>query len=340
MDILKKNKSIFFLFLVMMCVTKPISANINYRFEKDTSVKIWITAEPLDEDTAENVAKYYFDNDSIFKEFWINDVLFVYEPIIYNELPDSIWIKLIDKSKEEKFQLTWYGAVNSPYGPRWGRMHHGIDFHLRTGDSVVSAFDGIVRYAEFNKGGYGNCVIVRHLNGLETLYGHLSKIDVVIDQFVKAGELLGLGGSTGRSDGPHLHFETRFKDFSFDPFKYINKESRQLNTDSFLILKSSLINYRYPSDAKNKTNVMADEKGIKDVTKKYGEGNKSKYPKPLKKKKNTTTNNSRAVYHTVKKGESISTIAKKYGLTWVKLRQLNNLPQNVILQPGKKLRVK
>ena len=85
---------------------------------------------------------------------------------------------------------------------------------------------------------------------------------------------------------------------------------------------------------------MADEKGIKDPVKKYAEGNKSKFTAPKKKKKTTTTNNKKAVYHTVKKGESISTIAKKYGLTWVQLRKLNNLPQNVILQPGKKLRVK
>lgn len=300
----------------------------------DTS-KYWIASQGLEEDSAEVIASYYLENDSIFKEYWINDVLFVYEPVLYNSLPDSIWIRLIDSTKNEKFQLTWYGAVNSPYGPRWERMHHGIDFHLKTGDTVVSAFDGIVRYAEFNNGGYGNCVIVRHMNGLETLYGHLNKIEVVADQFIKAGELIGLGGTTGRSEGPHLHFETRYKDFSFDPFSYINKDTRKLINDSLLILKSSLINYRYPTDAKNKTNVMADDKGIKDPSKKYAEGRKSKYPAPKKKKYN-----GKPVYHTVKKGESISTIAKKYKLTWVKLRSLNQLPQKVILQPGKKLRVK
>jgi LysM repeat protein len=85
---------------------------------------------------------------------------------------------------------------------------------------------------------------------------------------------------------------------------------------------------------------MADDKGIKDPAQKYSEGNKSKSTPPKKKKKTTTTKNGKAVYHTVKKGESVSTIARKYGLTWVKLRKLNNLPQNVVLQPGKKLRVK
>lgn len=324
-------------FGLMLCLNNTYAND--FRSDVDTS-KYWISAQSLEEDTAALISTYHLENDSIFTEFWINDVLFVYEPIAYKDLPDSIWIKLVDKSKDEKFQLTWYGAVNSPYGPRWGRMHHGIDFHLKTGDTVVSAFDGIVRYAEFNKGGYGNCVIVRHLNGLETLYGHLSKIEVVADQFVKAGELLGLGGSTGRSDGPHLHFETRYKDFSFDPFRYISKETKSLTSDSLLLIKSNLINYRYPSDAKNKTNVMADEKGVKDPVKKYSEGNKSKYPTPKKKLKAKPQKNGKAVYHTVKKGESISTIARKYGLTWVKLRQLNNLKKDVILQPGKKLRVK
>lgn len=339
MNLIKKVRWIFILLFTFILNDSFVFAN-NHNFKIDTLSKKWIASQSLEEDSADLIASNFLENDTIFKEYWINDVLFVYEPVIYKTLPDSIWIKLVDKSKDEKFQLTWYGAVNSPYGPRWGRMHHGVDFHLKTGDTVVSAFDGIVRYAEFNKGGYGNCVIVRHLNGLETLYGHLSKIEVVVDQYVKAGELLGLGGSTGRSDGPHLHFETRYKDFSFDPFRYIDKESKTLTSDSLLILKSSLLSYRYPSDAKNKTNVMADDKGIKDPVKKYGEGNKSKYAAPKKKKKTTITKNSKAVYHTVKKGESISTIAKKYGITWVKLRKLNNLPQNVVLQPGKKLRVK
>jgi murein DD-endopeptidase MepM/ murein hydrolase activator NlpD len=340
MNVIKKLRWIFI--LVFSFILNESFALSNSRNLIDTSSKQWITSQSLEEDSSDLIASYFLENDSIFKEYWINDVLFVYEPVLYNTLPDSIRIKLVDKSKDEKFQLTWYGAVNSPYGPRWGRMHHGIDFHLKTGDSVVSAFDGIVRYAEFNKGGYGNCVIVRHLNGLETLYGHLSKIDVVVDQYVKAGELLGLGGSTGRSDGPHLHFETRYKDYSFDPFRYIDKESKTLTSDSLLILKSSLISYRYPSDAKNKTNVMADEKGIKDPAKKYGEGNKSKYTPPIKKKKKNNTKNGAPVYHIVKSGQVLSTIARKYKTTVDKIRKLNKLnpKKDNTLQIGQKLRVK
>ena len=84
----------------------------------------------------------------------------------------------------ELSKLTWYGKLNSKYGPRWGRMHKGLDLYLRTGDTVVAAFNGVVRYAQFNSGGYGNCVVVRHTNGLETIYGHLSKINVSVNNFV------------------------------------------------------------------------------------------------------------------------------------------------------------
>lgn len=286
-------------------------------------------------DTTDPVVQYYLDSSDVFKEYWINDILFVYEDLSYKDLSDTILISLVDRTKDEKFKLTWYGGLNSPYGPRWGRMHHGIDLHLRTGDSVFSAFDGIVRYAEFNNGGYGNCVIVRHLNGLETLYGHLSKIEVSANQFVKAGELLGLGGTTGRSDGPHLHFETRFKDFSFDPFRYVEKQTNELIGDTLVLIKKNLISYRYPTDAKNKTNVMADDKGIKNPEKKYAPGNKSKYPSPKKKPVKT-----KIVYHVVKQGETISSIARKYKTTWVALRKLNGLKQNSILSLGQKLRIK
>jgi murein DD-endopeptidase MepM/ murein hydrolase activator NlpD len=288
----------------------------------------------LAKDSVRPTVEYYLDSTEIFGEFWINDMLFVYEDFNYTSLPDTIKIRLIDLENDEGFQMPRNGSLNSPYGPRWGRIHHGLDLSLRTGDSVFSAFDGIVRYAEFNNGGYGNCVIVRHFNGLETLYAHLSKIKVSANQMVQAGDLVGLGGSTGRSDGPHLHFETRYKDFSFDPYSYIDKNTNTLISDSLILLKAKLINYRYPTDAKNKTNVLADEKGVKDPIKKYSAGNKSKYPSPQKKAVKT-----KQVYHVVKKGESISTIARKYKTTWVQIRKLNKLKSD-LLQPGKKLRVK
>jgi LysM repeat protein len=326
---MKNHILIFFACILFSCLYASPSLNIN---QLDALSK---GHDKIASDTSDRLLQYHLDSNEVFTEYWINDVLFVYEDLKFSELPDSVVFNLVNPEKDEKFKLTWYGALNSPYGPRWGRMHHGLDLHLRTGDPVYSAFDGIVRYAQFNSGGYGNCVIVRHFNGLETLYGHLSKIEVSANQMVKAGELIGLGGSTGRSQGPHLHFETRYRDFSFDSFRYIDKESKELISDTFVLYKKNLINHRYPSDAKNKVEVMEDDKGIKDPAKKYAAGNKSKYPSPPKKIIKT-----KAVYHTVKKGESIASIARKYKTTWVNLRKINGLKQNAILQPGQKLRVK
>jgi len=304
-------------------------------YSTDTLGKSWQSIQKEKTDSASKLVQNHLDNNPIFQEYWINDVLFVYENFSKSQLEDTIVLTLLDSTKNEKFQLTWYGALNSPYGPRWGRMHRGVDFHLQTGDTVVSAFDGIVRYADFNSGGYGNCVIVRHFNGLETLYGHLSNIEVAANEMVKAGQLVGLGGSTGRSDGPHLHFETRYKDFSFDPYTFIDKETNELNTNQLVLLKQSIGNTRYPGDTKNAINVK-DYAGESKATKgSYSAGTKSKTTAPKKKKIKA-----KSVYYTVKKGDSIASIAKKYRLTWMQLRKINGFSQNVILKPGQKIRVK
>lgn len=109
------------------------------------------------------------------------------------------------------------GHVSSGYKIRWGTWHKGNDYEAKKGDVVSCAFDGVVRYASYNSGGYGNLVIVRHYNGLETYYAHLSEINVKPNQKVNSGDRLGLIGSTGHSTGPHLHFETRILENSFDP---------------------------------------------------------------------------------------------------------------------------
>ena len=175
-----------------------------YSFKKN-----WTTTKPLESDSASAISEKLLSENPIFLEYWDNTQVFTYENLTYSDLPLKIEIPLV--KNEEKFQITWYGNLNFKYGLRWGRMHRGLDLFLRTGDSVVSAFNGVVRYAKFNSSGFGNCVVVRHLNGLETVYGHLSKISVSENQYVQAGELVGLGGTTGRSNGPHLHFEIRDK---------------------------------------------------------------------------------------------------------------------------------
>ena len=148
-------------------------------------------------------------------------------------LPDEINLKLASDSADFCFPVR--NCKTSNYGWRWNRGHHGVDIRLNTGDPVRSAFRGVVRIAA-RMGGYGNCVVIRHPNGLETLYGHLSKINVQPNQPVAAGDIIGLGGSTGNSTGPHLHFECRFLYQTFDPewildFNTFSLRTRRLHLD-------------------------------------------------------------------------------------------------------------
>lgn len=142
------------------------------------------------------------------------------------------------------FPLPIHYRVTSEFGFRRARFHYGIDLKLNTGDSVISAFDGMVRIAKFQKGGYGRYVVVRHNNGLETVYGHLSKILVKEGQTVKAGELLGEGGNTGRSTGPHLHFEIRYLGQAINPRDMVDFADDKLccHNDSLSLTK---VNFEY-----------------------------------------------------------------------------------------------
>lgn len=150
-------------------------------------------------------------------------------------LPDEINLLLIRDSADFCFPAK--GVKSSPYGWRWHRGHHGVDIALRTGEPIYAAFGGTVRIAS-RMGGYGNCVVIRHSNGLETLYGHLSKIHVHANQQVEAGEVIGLGGNTGNSTGPHLHFECRFLYQTFDPEWILDFKSQTLRTRRLHLDKS------------------------------------------------------------------------------------------------------
>lgn len=130
------------------------------------------------------------------------------------------------------------GHVTSPFGPRRGRMHYGLDLKLQTGDPVTCAFPGVVRISKYNKT-FGHVVVVRHHNGLETLYAHLSKRLVQAGQMVAAGDTLGKGGNTGRSYGSHLHFEVRFLDQPIDPSLIFDVEQGQLKAKHFEIHKGT-----------------------------------------------------------------------------------------------------
>lgn len=153
---------------------------------------------------------------------------------------DTVQIKLYDSFFGSNWNIPLKDTkINSEFGFRRYRWHHGTDLQLKTGDPVFNTFDGIVRMKSYDRNGYGYYVLVRHRNGLETLYGHLSKIIVEIGQEVRAGEILGLGGSTGRSTGPHLHFEIRYQGLSINPTEIFDFDIGRVKGDVYTITSSS-----------------------------------------------------------------------------------------------------
>jgi len=141
---------------------------------------------------------------------------------------------LVDHTNDCGFEMPSKGIITSLYGYRDGRMHNGVDIALHTGDEVYSAFRGMVRVAK-RFGSFGNVVVVRHYNGFETVYAHLSKISVKPGDMVDPGQVLGKGGNTGRSRGAHLHFEVRFKGHPVNPRYFIDLEAKKLLSESVIV---------------------------------------------------------------------------------------------------------
>ena len=188
--------------------------------------------------------------------------------------------------------------INSEYGIRRRWMHRGIDLDLNIGDTVRAAFSGKVRIKNFERGGYGNYLVIRHPNGLETVYGHLSGFLVGENQIVLAGQPIGLGGSTGRSTGPHLHFETRFLGEAFNPHEIIDFNNGTPRRDFYVIRKSTF---------RRNVNIY-------------------------------TSTSERIVYHRVRRGESVAMIARKYRISVAELCRLNGLRRKSRLRVGQALR--
>lgn len=187
--------------------------------------------------------------DSLTKAYggdWSNEVLFFFnKDFDPSKMEDSIKMVLQD-NEGHCFYMPRQGILSSNFGWRRWKFHYGVDIDLNKGDTVRCAFDGVVRISKLGWG-YGNVIVVRHLNGLETLYGHLSASSVVPNQPVKAGEMLGLGGSTGRSTGPHLHFEIRYQGTPLNPNSFIDFTNGTVWKDTTYISKKS---FRYVSDIK------------------------------------------------------------------------------------------
>lgn len=151
---------------------------------------------------------------------------------------DTVKIVLVDSSRNQFYVHPYIGYVTSNFGKRQTWMwHYGVDIKLNKGDTVRAAFDGIVRAVINDRYGYGRAVVIRHCWGLETIYGHLSKTNVNPYQKLRAGDVIGLGGNTGRSSGSHLHFEMRYYGEPFDPNIIIDFENFSLKMDTLRLFK-------------------------------------------------------------------------------------------------------
>ncbi len=216
------------------------------------------------------------------------------------------------------FVLPFKGAVTSEFGWRHKRPHYGTDIDLETGDKVVAAFDGMVRIAKLNRS-YGNVVIIRHNNGLETVYAHLSKILVEAGQRIEAGQELGLGGNTGHSFGSHLHFEMRYLGQAIDAEDFVNFENGSLKKNDIVISKTDVIN-KYDLRAlhnrhqKDLSYAHSSNKKIK------GKGKKSKAYK-------------------IRKGDTLDKIARRNHTTVKALCKKNGIKRGKKLKAGQKIKV-
>lgn len=255
----------------------------------------------------------------IYTEGWDSQLVNCYRNV---DVPRS---KVIDVSN---FSMPSPGYVTSPYGyrRRFRRMHKGIDLKAQVGDTVRAAFDGKVRLTKFERRGYGYYIVMRHPNELETVYGHLSKFLVKPDQIVKAGDPIALAGNTGRSFGAHLHFETRFMGYAINPAAIFDFANQTVHTDSYTFDKNTYQNARNFDPAANRDYAAKYQKAYKSAVKADASKSKSK-------------SKSARVYK-VRKGDSLSRIAARNGVTVKQLCSLNGLKTSSKLQPGQKLKIK
>jgi murein DD-endopeptidase MepM/ murein hydrolase activator NlpD len=246
-------------------------------------------------------------DELLYKNIW-NSTQIKYPANTLPPKEDTLKIALIGKH-ESSYVHPVKGPIISKFGFRSGRMHTGTDVKLKSGDTVRCAFDGKVRLAK-RFSGYGNLVLVRHTNGLETVYAHLKSISVKLDESIKAGDVIGLGGRTGRATCDHLHFETRLFGEPFDSNKYIDFENYSLRNDFVYYANKQL---------------EIDPKSFK--------------LKPEASKTQLASKAAPGTKHVIRKGDNLWSIARTYKTSVNKICALNNITAQHTLKIGKTLRV-
>lgn len=244
---------------------------------------------------------------------WNNDNIFPYHYDL-TKMPQQVEF-LLTHGVDADFSPPAMGDITSGFGRRWGRHHNGMDIDLETGDEVRAAFEGKVRCATYSSS-FGYLVVIRHYNGLETFYAHLSSLLVRPNDVVSAGTVIGLGGSTGHSTGSHLHFEVRYKGHPFNPALLIDFDTKKLRSNSFVVDR-----HFFSSD---NPYVMDDGGGSSQHS-------------------HSTTSKAKKVgskYYCVRKGDTLDAIADRNGSSVRKLCALNRMSSRTTLAIGRKLRIK
>ena len=220
-------------------------------------------------------------------------------------------------------------VVTSNFGARWGRQHKGLDIKVYIGDTIRAAFDGKVRIVRYEGRGYGKYIVIRHSNGLETTYGHLSKQLVSENEEVKAGDVIGLGGNTGRSTGSHLHFETRLCGVALNPALMFDFKNQDVTGDFYVFNKDN-----YDQESSEATRLRGkiggggytrdQVKGARVIT--------------INKPSDNSFDSNEPRYHKVRSGETLATIAEERGVTIDIICHLNHIGKNTRVRPGQILR--
>ena len=233
-------------------------------------------------------------------------------------LPDSFRIDL------RGFHMpTDSRVVTSNFGSRWGRQHKGLDIKVYIGDTIRAAFSGKIRIVKYEPKGYGKYVVIRHHNGLETIYGHMSKHLVVENQEVKAGEPIGLGGNTGRSTGSHLHFETRLCGVALNPALMFDFRNQDVVGDFYNFNRK-----HYAAESAQATRLRGAG----------GSVTTSDDDLDLAVSSTPARATSSVHFHKVKKGDTLQAIARKHHTTVDKLCKLNRIGKTIRLRPGQILK--
>jgi len=366
MIFIKNNITISLLFASLLGISSLNAQNINSvnSIYNQNLLALNIASGDKENELKDDETSALIPAASLYQNHWNNSDVRLNNEKMFDK--NTTYILPLVTNGESSFVFPYKGKVISAFGYRGRRIHSGTDIKLNLNDEVVSAFDGVVRMAK-RYSGYGNIVVIRHPNGLETCYSHLNKIKVKVNQEVKAGEVIGLGGRTGRATTTHLHFETRFLGDAFDSSKLLDYDNFTLKSDTLIIDRNTFIKTKkfvYKKNKKGKrikvyindtedtntdkiinnkvvvfNNISASTTDTNIVETKQEVVNENIIPE-ISIKPKIANSKKLNTYYKVRNGDTLSGIAKRNNTTVKSICKLNKIEENAVLSLGKKLKLR